>query len=166
MGFIKRYLFLFKKFYFSLLRDGFKRADYLRKKKCLGEIGENVYFYSRIFPAEPEQVRLKSNIVVATNVRFMTHDRMDLIIKWKYGKDVKKYIGSINVGNNVFIGCDTVILPGVTIGDNCIIGAGSVVTKDLESGGIYAGAPAKKVGNFEDFIEKRMKYYKKEKKKK
>lgn len=163
MKIIKRYIFLLRKFHFSILRDGFKRADYLRKHKTLAGIGENVYFYSRIMPAEPHMVKIGNNVVIATNVRFMTHDRVDLLIKWKYEKEVKKFVGPITVGNNVFIGCDTVILPGVKIGNNCIVGAGSVVTKDLKSGGIYAGVPAKKIGTFDEFIKKRMKYYETEK---
>ena len=47
------------------------------------------------------------------------------------------------VGENCFIGARSLIMPGVTIGDHCIVGAGSVVTKDVPSGCIVAGNPAK-----------------------
>ena len=160
MKIIKRYLLFVKKFYFSILSDGFKRANYLRKKNILGEIGDNVYFYSRIFPSDPKLLRLKNNIIIATNLRFVNHDRVDLLLNGLYGKKYSKFYGEIVIGNNVFIGADSIILPGVKIGDNCIIGAGSIVSKDLESGYVYAGVPAKRVGNFDDFINKRLNYYK------
>ena len=51
--------------------------------------------------------------------------------------------GRIKIGNNCFIGCRSILLPGVTIGDNSIIGAGSVVTKDVPSGEVWAGNPAR-----------------------
>ena len=58
----------------------------------------------------------------------------------------KEYDRPIAIGNDVWIGVNAVILPGVTIGDHCIIGANAVVTKDVESGKIVAGVPAKVIG--------------------
>jgi len=49
----------------------------------------------------------------------------------------------IKIGNNCWIGSKVTILDGVTIGDNCVIAAGSVVTKDMPSNSIVAGLPAK-----------------------
>ena len=49
------------------------------------------------------------------------------------------------IGNNVWIGVVAIVTSGVTIGDNCIIAAGAVVTKDLESNFIYGGIPAKAI---------------------
>lgn len=63
--------------------------------------------------------------------------------------------GAIKVGNNVFIGSRTIILPETRIGNNVIIGAGSIVKGNIESNGIYAGIPAKRIGNFDDFIHSR-----------
>lgn len=50
---------------------------------------------------------------------------------------------SVKIGNNVWIGANVTILPGITIGDNAIIGAGSIVTKDVAANTISAGNPAK-----------------------
>lgn len=50
---------------------------------------------------------------------------------------------SVRIANDVWIGANCVILPGVKIGEGCVVAAGSVVTKDLQSWGIYAGVPAK-----------------------
>lgn len=51
----------------------------------------------------------------------------------------------IRVGDGVWLGARTTILPGISIGDGCIIAAGSVVTRDCEPGGLYAGVPAKRI---------------------
>lgn len=52
-------------------------------------------------------------------------------------------IGKVIIGNNVWIGGNVTILPGVIIGDNSVIGAGAVVTKDVSANCVVAGVPAK-----------------------
>ena len=59
--------------------------------------------------------------------------------------------------NNVFIGVNTTILKGVTVGDNVIIGANSLVNKNLEPNSVYAGNPAKYLMSLEEYKEKREK---------
>lgn len=54
-----------------------------------------------------------------------------------------EYARPIKVGSNVWIGGNVCVLPGVTIGDNCVIGAGSVVTRDIPSGVVAAGNPCR-----------------------
>ena len=60
---------------------------------------------------------------------------------WPYTK------GEIIIGNNVWLGDNVCVLPGVTIGDNVIVGANSVVTKDIETNTVAAGVPAKEIKN-------------------
>ncbi len=55
------------------------------------------------------------------------------------------YAEDVTIHNNVWIGASSIILPGITIGENSVIGAGSVVTKDIEAGFMYAGNPAVKI---------------------
>lgn len=64
----------------------------------------------------------------------------------------------ITIGNNVWIGGNVIVLPGVTIGDNAVIGAGSVVTKDVPDNMIAAGNPCKVIRKITD--EDRKYYYK------
>ena len=52
----------------------------------------------------------------------------------------------VRIGANVWIGAGAIILPGVTIGDDCIVGAGSVVTRDVPAGVTVAGNPARPLG--------------------
>ena len=82
---------------------------------------------------------------------FITHD----IFHTLFNGNIPYYMGCIRIGNNVLIGTNVTILPDVCIGNNVVIGAGSVVSKDLEDGGVYAGVPAKKIGNFNELFEKR-----------
>ena len=58
------------------------------------------------------------------------------------------------IGNNVFIGMNAIVLNGVEIGDNVIIGAGSVVSRDCPSNSVYAGNPAKYVCSLEEYYNK------------
>jgi maltose O-acetyltransferase len=55
--------------------------------------------------------------------------------------------GDIHVGDNVFIGSDSVILPGITIGNNSVVAAGSVVTRNVEENTLVGGVPAKIIKN-------------------
>lgn len=57
--------------------------------------------------------------------------------------DLPDIAASVEIGNNVWIGGRSIILPGVKIGEGCIIGAGSIVTKDIEPWSVAVGAPAK-----------------------
>ena len=66
-------------------------------------------------------------------------------------------IAPVLIGNHVFIGERAIILPGVTIGDNSIIGAGSVVTRDVEAGSIVAGNPARPIGQTDEYIARQRK---------
>ena len=63
-------------------------------------------------------------------------------------------IGRVDIGNNVFIGAETVVLPNVIIGDNVIIGANSTVTKDVPANSVVAGSPAKVISSLEEYLSK------------
>lgn len=136
---VKRYRRLLQKGIFAILPNGYSRANFLRKRNLLRSIGSNVYFYSRIMPADSRLLKIGSNVAVATNVRFLGHDATNVVLTGMYGNKYGKWQSCIEVGSNVFIGADSIILPDVKIGDNSIIGAGAVVTKDLPSGFVWGG---------------------------
>ena len=144
---------------FILIRNGYKKARYIKKHKIFAHIGENVSFTSNILPAEQFLVSIGNNVIVAANVRLITHSMESEI----FNKEEKKSnffprFGEINIGNNVFIGADSIILPGVTIGNNVIIAAGSVVTKNIEDGLVVAGVPAKQISTYDSLKEKNRTY--------
>lgn len=70
----------------------------------------------------------------------------------------KSKVGKVKIGNRVFIGFNSIILCNVTIGDDVIIGAGTVVNKDIQSNSIVAGNPCRIIGKTSDFIIKHKMY--------
>lgn len=96
-------------------------------------------------------------IEIGKNVTILTHDYSIKHAARMIGKEneIKSSIRKpVKIGNNVFIGAKALILPGTTIGDNCIIGGGAVVKGDIESDSIYAGNPAVKIGTTIRYAEK------------
>lgn len=130
--------------------------------KSLGvKMGENVKFiiypYSFSYPnfgSEPYLIEFGSNILVSYEVNFITHDLGTYALKQAYNSDLPLKCGKITVKDGVFIGCKSIILPGVTIGKNSIIGAGSVVTKDVGDNEVWAGNPAKFIKTTDDYKNK------------
>lgn len=107
------------------------------------------------FGSEPYLITLKQGCRISNEVMFITHDGGTWVIRNrddKY-KNVKKF-GEIVVGKNSFIGARTIILPGVHIGDNCVVGAGSVVNRDIPDETVVAGVPAKKICSVYEYAEK------------
>lgn len=99
-----------------------------------------------------------NNVHVAIGVTFINHDITSMMFNYMDNKHrYRLRQGEINIGDNVFIGSNSTILYDVTIGDNVIIGAGSLVNKDIPSGTVAAGVPAKVIGNFEDYRKKLIK---------
>lgn len=75
--------------------------------------------------------------------------------------DAKFYPSHAKVvlGNNIWLGENVTICKGVSIGDNCIIGIGSIVTKSIPSGSVAVGVPANVVGTYQDYMKKHSKLY-------
>ena len=97
-----------------------------------------------------------SNVFIAAGVRFLTHDVIALMLRNKLGReDINERVGTLEIGDNVFIGSDTILLYDVKIGSNVIVAAGSLISKDIPDGSVCAGRPAKVVGSFCDY-ERRM----------
>ena len=139
-----------------LFRSGEKRASWYRKKSILGSVGNNVMIQDFRLPYNPENVFIGNNVRVATGVMFVTHDVSYHMLNNLYNtNEYKENVGSITIGDNVFIGSRAIIMYDVTVGNNVIIGAGSVVTKDIPDDCVCAGVPCKVIGKFEDFCEKR-----------
>lgn len=135
----------------------------LGKNNYLRRIGVNIGDNCQIitseinFGSEPWLISIGSNVTITYGVKLITHDASTRIFRKEYSflnHDFGNKFARIKIGSNVFIGVDSIILPGVSIGDHCIIGAGSVVTKNLPSRCVYAGNPAKFICTYEDFVKK------------
>ena len=104
------------------------------------EIGENFYSNHNLIILDVGRVKIGDNVQVAPNVSIYTAGHPvhpeTRNTGYEYGID-------ITIGDNVWIGGSVSILPGVTIGDNAVIGAGSVVTKDIPANVFAAGNPCR-----------------------
>lgn len=126
---------------------------YLKQKQCLGMvIGQNTHIFSKIGGAEPYLISIGSNTTISTNVTILTHDAsIGAIVGRENASDL---IGSVTIGNHVFIGSGAIIMYGCAIGDYCIVAAGSVVTKSIPAGNVVGGNPARIICSTEYFVQK------------
>jgi acetyltransferase-like isoleucine patch superfamily enzyme len=124
---------------------------YARKKGV--KIGENCRIYIKNWGSEPFLISLGNHVTVTSGVKFISHDGSTCLVKDAQGKRYQRF-APIQVGSHVFIGVNSIIMPGVSIGSNVVIGAGSVVTKDIPDNSVAIGVPAKVVSNFADYQAK------------
>lgn len=104
------------------------------------EIGENFYANHNLTILYANKVKFGDNVFIAPNCGFYTAGHpLDAETRNKG----LEYAKPIEIGNNVWIGGNVIVLPGVKIGDNAVIGAGSVVNKDIPANVVAVGNPCK-----------------------
>jgi maltose O-acetyltransferase len=113
-------------------------------------LGKNVWILEGCFidPSHCYLISIGDNSILCPNVRLIAHDASTKSILG-YSK-----IGTIKIKENCFIGDSTIILPGVCIGPNSIVGAGSVVTKSVPADIVVAGNPARMISTLDDYLAK------------
>ena len=112
-------------------------------RKVLGmEVGENTAFALMVMVDVffPHKIHVGSNSIIGYNTTILAHEY--LISEYR--------LGDVHIGSNVMIGANTTILPGVTIGDHAVVGAGSVVHRDVEPGSFVAGNPLQVIRRAEE----------------
>lgn len=106
------------------------------------------------------KIVIGEGVVISRNCILLVHDFS--VINARIAADLKPYkphscMKEIHIGNNVFIGAGSIILPGTVLEDNCIVGAGSVVRGHYSQDSLIIGNPASKIGSVCDFARKREK---------
>jgi len=137
MGYLQRVWQSFYKLLMLKATDE-RRIRYLR---TLGiKIGERCRVRTMDFSTEPYLIEIGNHVAIAAGTEFITHDGAT----WVFEDDVEcgGVFGKIKIGNNVFIGINCIILSNTEIGDNCIVGAGSVVRGHFPENSVIAGNPA------------------------
>lgn len=109
------------------------------------EIGENFYSNHNLTILDGNKVIFGDNVFIAPNCCFYTAGHPLDVVTRNQGLE---YAKTIEIGNNVWIGGNVVVLPGVKIGDSAVIGAGSVVTKDIPANVVAVGNPCKVIKIF------------------
>ena len=129
---------------------------FLKSKGC--SIGDNVKFFNPIKTivdvTRPHLVSIGDYCKVAGGVIILSHDYSRSVLRIKYNEIIGE-AGITRIGKNVFIGMNAIILMGVHIGSNVIIGAGSVVTYDIPDDTVAAGNPAKVIMSLDEYYKKR-----------
>ena len=132
-----------------------KKIRELRKKRIINKLkkrglklGKNVKIVGDFFfdPSHCYLITIDDNCVICPNVRIIAHDAST-----KGFIDYTR-IGKVHIKRNCFIGDSAIILPGVYIGPNSIVGAGSVVTKDIPPFTVAAGNPARVIYSLQEYL--------------
>lgn len=128
------------------------RGEYTTKQLIdMGmSVGENFKRLNGVIldPAHCWLIEIGNNVTLAPRVHILCHDASTKL--WlNYTK-----IGRVTIGNNVFIGAESVVLPGVTIGSNVIVGANSTVTHDIPDNSVVVGSPARVICTLDEYLSK------------
>jgi len=143
---------------YSWLRKTAYFIDKKRKENFLRELvnrglrlGKNVYIASDFYfdPSHCYLISIGDNCGFAPGVKLITHDGSS---KWM-GLGFTR-IGRIDIREHSYIGESAIVLPGVNIGPNSLVGAGAVVTSDVPPNTVVAGNPARVIVSTEEYINK------------
>lgn len=133
---------------------GFEYADFLRRHGELHHVGEKCSILAGVAFLDPRYTSIGNNVHFA-DCTLIGHDGSVGMMEAAYGVRIDK-VGKIDIRDNVFIGHNALILPGVTIGPDAIVAAGAVVVRDVEPDTIVAGVPAKAIGKVSELLERRV----------
>lgn len=118
-------------------------------------VGKNVYLATRCFGSEPYLITIGDNVQVTYGVKFYTHGGGNVIRRFIPDFDA---FGKIEIKDHAYVGADTIICPGVTIGQGSLIAAGSVVTRSVPDGEVWGEVPARFISTVEDYRDRNLKY--------
>ena len=125
------------------------KTDIERYRESGVKIGSNCNIWgATIDSLFPFLVEIGNDCTITGGVKILAHDAAPALL----GKGYK--IGKVIIRDKVFVGMDTVIMPGVEIGPNVIVGANSVVTKSIPQNSVAAGVPARIISSLEDYLSK------------
>ncbi len=135
------------------VKSGFPYAAYLKKKGALHSQGENCFISKAANIPDPYLLSIGNNTWITSGCQLLCHDASVIMINIMRGGHLDR-VGPIVMGDNSFLGNNVIVLPDSRIGANAIVGAGSVVTKDIPENSVYAGSPARFVCTFDEYVGK------------
>lgn len=144
----------FHNIYRILYKHIVKKTNPVGYAKKIGvNMGENIHIYGNVeWASEPWIITLGNNVHITDGVKFITHDGGTLLFRDKVPDlEITK---PIVVGDDVYFGNNVIILPGVTIGNRVVVGAGSIITKDIPDNSLVVGVPARVIKTADEYFEK------------
>ena len=145
-------------YYFYAVKSCANFISYLRRKGI--NVGDDCFFQSPktalVDITRPLLVDIGRHCYFLENFTLLTHDNVSKVFGPVYYEFIPSS-GKVTIGNNVYFARNCSVLKNVTIGDNCIIGFGSIVTHDIPSNSVAVGAPAKVICTLDEFYQKRLK---------
>lgn len=108
--------------------------------------------------SRPSLIEIGEKVLLHKGFKLLTHDYVSRVFVNLYDDFIPSH-GRVKIGDNVWFGQNCTVLKGITIGDNCVIGYGSVVTKDIPSNSVAVGIPARVICSIEEYYEKRKMQY-------
>ena len=132
--------------------NGRDYAAFLKMHGGFYSIGSDCSILTSTVFTDPGIVRIGNNVEFSTCYLIGQNGAVSMLQK-AYGLRIDS-VGKIDIKDNVFIGFNAIILPGITIGPNAIVAAGAVVTGDVLPGDIVAGMPARPIGKVETLVKK------------
>lgn len=117
-------------------------------------LGDNVRLTGKVrVGSEGYLITIEDNVTIA-GADILTHDGGVRVIRSLYNMPTLEKQDKVLIKMNSFIGKNSIILPGVTIGPNSIVGCGSIVTRDVPPNMVYAGNPARYICSIDEYREK------------
>ena len=119
------------------------------------QMGENNFIASKFWSSEGYLISIGNNCAITAGVKIYTHGGAR-VIRDKYPKF--DCFGKVTIGDYVYLGNNSLIMPGVIIRSNVLVAAGSVVTKSVPSNVVIGGNPAKILCSIDDYISNNLQY--------
>ncbi len=140
----------FKSLYWRFIKSPEAYARYLGVK-----IGSNCLIDTRFWPSEPYLIAIGNNVQITSRVSIYTHGGCNAVRRIDPDFDC---FGKVVIEDWAYIGSQSVIMPGVTVGEGAIVAAGSVVTKSVPPYTVVGGNPAKFICSIDEYYKKNIQF--------